>query len=227
MADLVVPSGADSTALIEAATGLLAETVPGEDREWSDWAKRRELRLKDLRVSGQTTTAPSAQKDAGLTPLLRMVREAEEEEDQWLQSLREALGSGAHPSGDSESATTDSPSTASSILDVLASAPTQKLVSRRASSHVSEASAAAPLAKTLVVGAGAGAGQHHLQKKRSSVHAASSSSIVPGEGKTSPATGAGSGKEVKSFFENFLSPGAGTGTGGAAGGSSGGGSQKK
>jgi hypothetical protein len=204
MVDLVVPAGVDSTTLIEAATALAVEAVSTEDREWSEWAKRRDLHLKDLRASAQPAATLAAPKDGALTltPLLRIVREAEEEEDQWLQTLREALGS--HPSGDSDSPATD-PS-AGSILDVLAAAPTQKLVSRRASSHVTEASVVAPAAGASKTVAG-----HHLKKRSSVAHSASSSSLVPVEGKSAQAPGAGSGKEVKSFFENFLSPAAGSG----------------
>ena len=224
MTDLIVPIGADSEVLITAATGLQSDPTFGEDqKEWKEWLQRREIFLKEH----SRTTADV--KDASRTPLLRMVREAEEEEDQWLQTLREALGTSND--GDQNESTSSTPSISSnsgapSILETLAAAPSHKPVSRRASSHVSESSSGT----TSQIGSKLlGTSSSSLAKKRSSVmsHSASSSSLAgatTSEGKSSTA---GNGKEVKSFFENFLTPGAPTGgSGGAATGSSSG-TQKK
>lgn len=220
MTDLIVPLGADSEALITAATGFQGTDLSSFDenhKEWKEWLQRRENNLKE---SPQIT---ADLKDASVTPLLRMVREAEEEEDQWLQSLREALGTSPDGEYNNESTSTTSSSTVTpSILDTLAAAPSQKPVSRRASSHVSESSTTtSQIGSKLAVSSS-------LSKKRSSVmsHSASSSSLTPpAEGK--PSTTSGNGKEVKSFFENFLTPGPpGSSSGGGSAGSSSG-TQKK
>lgn len=186
MVDLAVPIGVDSETLISAATGH--DSLSVDDRDWTEWLKKRENKLKSIGHQSHPNHKEST------TPLLKMVREAEEEEDQWLQSLRDELGTTLH-SSDSEAAS-DSPSTPS-ILDTLAAAPTAKPVSRRASSHITETPAALGVPSKSVT-------SQNIQKKRSSVvsHSASSSSIAA-DGKTS-----GSGKEVKTFFENFLTPGA-------------------
>lgn len=190
MIDLVVPRGLDSETLISAATGLNHDSLSVDERDWSEWVKKRENKSKSV------DSSHAAPKDS-ISPLLKMVREAEEEEDQWLQSLRDALGTVYT----SESETTsDSPNTPS-ILDALAAAPTSKAVSRRASSHISDTPV--PLGA-----ASKSSTAQNVQKKRSSVisHSTSSSSIAS-DGKSS-----GSGKEVKSFFENFLTPGSGPAT---------------
>jgi hypothetical protein len=216
MTDLIVPTGADSEALITAATGLLSSSNALEEtKEWKEWLQQREV--MSLKESSGATADP---KDPSRTPLLRMVREAEEEEDQWLQTLRDALGTSTDGDANTESTSSSSSASASgsasstsgtpSILDTLAAAPSHKPVSRRASSHVSESTAISTSSSqhgSKPIGTASS-----LQKKRSSVmsHSASSSSLAqPQNGKSST----GNGKEVKSFFENFLTPGAAAGSG--------------
>jgi hypothetical protein len=215
MTDLIVPTGADSEALITAATGLLSSSNALEEtKEWKEWLQQREV--MSLKESSGATADP---KDPSRTPLLRMVREAEEEEDQWLQTLRDALGTSTDGDANTESTSSSSSASASgsasstsgtpSILDTLAAAPSHKPVSRRASSHVSESTAISTSSQHGSKPIGTASS---LQKKRSSVmsHSASSSSLAqPQNGKSST----GNGKEVKSFFENFLTPGAAAGSG--------------